>query len=406
LGNTMSANRRRGAAIGLTAAFLVSINTFSIQFAQEFRSYSLLFLLASLSTFFLIKAIESNESKNYWLTGYVLVTVASVYSHFHTAFLVLAQLVTLPVLILDKKRRYFTLKQFLYCGIGIACLVLPALIVSYIHGSRGITWITEPTLSTVKWFIICITGGWGKRLALLYLFFGIIGFLFGEGFLYRQDTITRWKFSLMASCLLTPVITVLIISKSIIPVFVDRYFIFVISYLAVLTAAGFVAFSSFIYKSGKYRLIFILAGIFIFALFTLFSAKGIQNYYNYFVKEDWRSTTVFLETKCSGSLRLYYPYILEKCVLYYNPGLDSQTSLSLKNLLKTNFDSKEFAPLLPNEYDQVCLVLNSLSDRHAKQTNIIRDVVQKQYPDKSTVIFEGTQIEIYKRSKSPDERAR
>lgn len=61
---------------GIVAALLVTLNPFHIYFAQQLRSYSLLFLLSTLSTVLFIKAIKSKTSINSWLI-YSLVSAAA-----------------------------------------------------------------------------------------------------------------------------------------------------------------------------------------------------------------------------------------------------------------------------------------------------------------------------------------
>ena len=393
LGRTMTTNRKMATTIGLIAAFLISVNAFNIQYAQEFRSYSLTFLLTTLSSFLLINAVEDIESTHHWLIWYTIVTAASVYSHFYAVFIIAAQAVTLPILLLDKNKHFLKFKQILYCCFGMTSLILPIAIVAYIKGPGQISWIPEPTLGTLKSFSSEITGG--KWLFVLYLLFGCIGLLFGEGVGFQNDLITKWKFTLMASCLFLPVIMALVISKIMIPIFLDKYLLYVMPYLAVLVATGIVALVSYGWKRKKFKFLFVSIGIIVLVLFALLSTASIQSYYNNYQKEDWRKATQFLTLRCSESLRLYYAPFVDIDVLYYNPALYSQEAEWWKNILSKNPDSNELTASLPNGYSQVCLVLSHVGNQ--QQEKIIQAAIQKKFPIVSTFMFYGLEIEIDER---------
>jgi uncharacterized membrane protein len=395
LGRTMTTDRKKAAAIGLIAAFLITVNATNLPFAQEFRSYSLTFLLTTLSTFFLIKAIEDTESKHHWLIWYTIVTAAAVYSHFYAVFLIAAQAVTLPILLFDKNKRYIKIKRILYCGIGMACLILPIVMLAYLEGYETLSWLSKPTLGSLKSFVIAITGSQGEGLFAFYLLFGCIGFFFRERFGFQQDLITRWKLILMASCLFLPVITALAISLFITPIFTPKYLLYVMPYLTVLAATGIVAVASFGWKSKKHGAFFAPMGIGLLVLFALLSTKGIQSYYDNYQKTDWRKATQFLTARCSESLRLYYAPYIDISVLYYNPALNSQVAEWWINILKNNPDSGELADSLPDNYNQVCLVLAHAENQN--QQKPIQAAIQKKFPNVYTVTYYQMEIDIYNR---------
>jgi uncharacterized membrane protein len=396
LGKTMVADQKKAAVIGLIAAFLITINAYHIEYAQEFRSYSLTFLLTTLSTFLLIKTIEDPGQKYLWPIGYTLVTAAAVYSHLFALILVAAQAVSLPILFLDKKKRSFTLKRILFCEVGIAGLILPVAYAAYRQGSGQISWIPEPSVKIVKQFLQNMSGyAGGMSLIYLYLAFVCIGILAGLGVGSRQDLLTRWKFTLLAGSLFLPVVAALVVSKILLPVFISRYLLYVMTYMVVLAAFGIVTIGSFGKKSKVLRSIFTTAEIAGLVLCVHFSTMGIQSYYENAKKEDWRAATQFLATKCFDSLRLYYAPYMEVPAIYYNPSLISQLSPKWYQL-SNNPNSNEIADKFPGEYDQVCLILSHDSDK--KQEQIILDSILKKYPNVSTTFkFYGGEIEIFSR---------
>lgn len=67
LGKELARNANEGLAIGLITALLIGINSFHIEYAQEFRTYSLTFFLTSLSTLSLMKVIKTEGRNIYGL---------------------------------------------------------------------------------------------------------------------------------------------------------------------------------------------------------------------------------------------------------------------------------------------------------------------------------------------------
>jgi mannosyltransferase len=393
LGRTINSDQKKGVAIGLIAAFLVAVNAYQIQYAQEFRSYSLTILLTLLSTYFFIKTIENPGAKFRWSIPYTLVTAASVYCHLFAAIIIAAQAVTLPILFFPKKRQILSGRKLLFCGIGIAYLLLPVLTIAYIKGSHQIGWITQPTFETVKEFFIEVTGNQGESLAIVYLLLGVIGFVFGVKFENQKNFFTRWKFWLMASCFIFPIFSALIISKVIVPIFVKRYLIYILPYLAILAAAGIM---SIVFLGKKARYLSASVGIIVLILFTFLSSKGVQNYYNNFQKEDWRGEAQILASKCSDSLRLYYVTSTDVNFLYYQPSLYSQDAKQWNNILKNNLDINDYASGLSKRYEQVCLVLSQPSKRDKIKLQILQTALLKEFPKDDLIKFTpGMRVEIY-----------
>jgi uncharacterized membrane protein len=397
LGKAITTDRKKGTAIGLIAAFLIAVNAFHIQYAQEFRSYSLTFLLTALSTLFLIKTVEEPESKILWPAMYTIVTAAAFYSHFFAAFLIAAQAATLPLLLINKNESKINFKRILWCGLGIIILILPISVVAYRAGTSGVAWVPSPTFETLMNFFIEISGNFGMPLLVLTLLFACVGLISGLGAGSQQDLITRWKVTLMAGCLLLPVFAAFVISKIMTPIFMDRYLFYVMPYLAILTAAGIVAFADFRSKSKKFGGIFIPISVGALVLVTWLSAQGIQSYDADYQKQDWKGASEMFTTRCSDSLRLYYSSSINPA-LYYNPALESQEEEWWETALAKNPGVDELAASLPKGYRKVCLVLSMIdSDQKIEQQKIIRAALQKEFPEKSDFNFYGIEIEIYKR---------
>lgn len=396
LGKELARNANEGLAIGLITALLVGINSFHIEYAQEFRTYSLTFFLTSLSTLSLMKVIKTEGRKHLWAVIYVLVTAASVYAHLLSLFLIAAQVITLPIVLLDKNTAKQKLKLLLSCGIAIGLLIMPCLILAYYSGSGLIDWIARTTPKAVSDYLNKLSGFKGKTAPYFYYFMSLLGFLLGMGIINKKtERIQQWKTMLMISCLAMPIVATLLVSEFVTPLFIDRYLLFVLPYLAVFAAVGIVYLVSTIQLSKQFRSLAIPIGIILLLLFVKFSVKDIQDVYKN-KKEDWRGASQMLTDECSGSLRLYYPPFISTSATRYNPDLSSQEAAVLNPLFYNSDDMLELSAALPEQYDQVCLVTSHVFGERVEQAKLIKSAIQSKYPEVTEMKFYGVDIEIFR----------
>jgi mannosyltransferase len=78
-----------GAGTGLIAAALLALSPFALYYSQEARPYALLTALSLASCYLLLLALE-RPGKSRW-ARYALVSLAALYTHYFTVFLLLAQ---------------------------------------------------------------------------------------------------------------------------------------------------------------------------------------------------------------------------------------------------------------------------------------------------------------------------
>ena len=169
---------------------------------------------------------------------------------------------------------------------------------------------------------------------------------------------TKWNFSLISSCLFLPVILAFVISKIMVPIFIDRYLLYVMTYLVLLAASGIVALANLVSKGELHRFLFIPIIMITVAIFSAFSSRGVQYYYENHKKEDWRNATELLSTKCPESLRIYYPDFIKKSILYYNPSLIPVENEKITNFLQHKSEPGKSNLPFSKGYNQVCLVLS------------------------------------------------
>ena len=82
--------------VGLTAAALLAVNAYHVQFSQDARSYSLMVLLCLFSSWYFLKCLTEPSRRN--RAAYILSSALAVYAQFFSLLLVLAQGLSLKFL--------------------------------------------------------------------------------------------------------------------------------------------------------------------------------------------------------------------------------------------------------------------------------------------------------------------
>jgi len=223
---------RRVALIGVA---LLSFNAYDIRYAQEARSYSLLVLLAILSSGLFVAMLQNPSRRNRW--GYVLASVLAVYAHLYALLLVAAHWVFVRGWQgKDPPSRIWFRKAWGWIGIA----VLPLLVFAAKTGAGPIRWITRPGLRDVLEFAEHLAGNAGLPLLLLYVAACIAAIVPQEkmAWLFRSGIASDlWAREFLLIWLLFPVGFTLLLSFAR-PVFLGRYFIFCLPPLIILAAAG------------------------------------------------------------------------------------------------------------------------------------------------------------------------
>ncbi len=81
--------RIAGPTVGLTAAFLVTISRFHVQWSQEIKMYTLATLLTLASLYCLIRVLDAQHPR--WWIGYILTTALAIYSHYLSLTIIAGQ---------------------------------------------------------------------------------------------------------------------------------------------------------------------------------------------------------------------------------------------------------------------------------------------------------------------------
>jgi mannosyltransferase len=258
--------------VALLAVALMTFNAYHIRYAQEARSYSLLVLLATLSSGSFVATLrEPTRGRDRW--EYILASVLAVYAHLYALLLLVAQW-----LAARKRGSPQPLRRAWTC-IGVASL--PLVIFAAKTGAGPIRWIRRPGLRDLAEFAEHFTGNGGVALLLLYaaaccaaiMPMGMVRRLFrmksdGTEANWTEDNWDVWRLRFLLLWLAFPAALTLLLSLAR-PLFLGRYFIFCLPALVILAAAGL----------AKLRPAWLSAVA--LAAMLLLSLQGIFSYYDH-----------------------------------------------------------------------------------------------------------------------------
>jgi 4-amino-4-deoxy-L-arabinose transferase-like glycosyltransferase len=160
-----------GRKTGFICALLCSINIFHIYYSQEVRSYSLLFLLGTLSLLSFIRLIKNPEIKNWGM--YLSATAAMVYTHYFGLLALLAEVVAFLAI---RQTASKELKKIMIRScIVLAVMIAPLLPFIIRNAEIPAFWIEHPSPDfLIKYFKEYFGSPLTSIAAALFFLYGII----------------------------------------------------------------------------------------------------------------------------------------------------------------------------------------------------------------------------------------
>lgn len=119
--------------VGLFAAAILAFSQFHLRYAQTIRSYTLSAFLVLVSTYYLVSYLQDNRRRN--LICYVVSSALCLYTHYYTAFILIAQ--NLFFFIKWKDHRAL-IKNWIIAQFGILLLFLPWLPVLFVQFTQPV----------------------------------------------------------------------------------------------------------------------------------------------------------------------------------------------------------------------------------------------------------------------------
>jgi len=280
-----------GAKTGIVSALLLALNPCAIGASQEARAYSFLVLAVLLSTYLFVLLIERPSYKLTW--GYAIVAGMTCYFHYFGVLVPVAQAVSL-VAVPENRRPW---KPLLLAAAIIAVTASP--IVWQIHAQDigHISWVLPPSLLELYHLgvFLAASGGKAAGAALLALYLVMLGFFVAKFVaLGREpkDELRRWRYTLVASALVSPVVITLLISI-VRPVFYHRFLIICLPAWVLMAAVGITHIRSRAWRRSTGAAIFALSLVCTIILYR-------------HVTEDWRGAVSYLIANASPDDRVLY----------------------------------------------------------------------------------------------------
>jgi len=358
--------------VGLIAGLLLAVNPFLIQYGQEARAYSLLALLAMLSTYFF--AVGMGRPCLTYSLGHILFSVLSIWTHYFGLLVLVAQAISLIL----RWKQETPWKRLMVHGAAI-CLLLGLSMLPFLETFSGrLTWIPRPDLGDLSRLFL-IFSGWQRPL--LWLYFGscVAALGFAAIQLRRSQWFTdeTWPYAFLAIGILAPVAITYTYSILIKPVFWDRYLIICVPPLVVLVASGVAMIRS------RWLLVLILAA------FLLFSKRGVWSWYDY-QKPNWREivNSVVANVKPGDALMFHvghselpFNYYLE--TFTDRKYLLHQIDMELKHNGQLPQTIGELIEQLPNQYPRIWVILKhpyiNSHDNDVRQWHLIDNAIRRNY---------------------------
>lgn len=213
-------------ATGIAAGLLAFFSPFLFPFAFEWRMYALFAFTVMGSIYFFI----NREWK-----GYVLFTVAALYTHHYALFTVLGQALLYLVEVFERRNLIKTLKNFTPFFL-VGALYLPWLYPFYLQLTRvkgAGFWLSAPSFEELaKFFYRFATGGVKESLR-VWAALLVLVMLAGKEW---KKAGRKWVELLIV--FMAPVAIAFVVSHLFTPIFFDRYLFSVIIGMAVLFVIG------------------------------------------------------------------------------------------------------------------------------------------------------------------------
>ncbi|QHT68847.1 hypothetical protein GXP67_20440 [Rhodocytophaga rosea] len=135
----------KNSTVGIAASAITTFNWFHINYSQELRFYTLLFLLTVLSFWFFIRAYKQSTFLHFFL--YSVCSVALIYTHYYAMVVLASQLIIfIGLLIFFDKRGIKMIVLAILSGILICVAFIPWMPTVLADNNYSSFWIAMPKL--------------------------------------------------------------------------------------------------------------------------------------------------------------------------------------------------------------------------------------------------------------------
>lgn len=290
------ASRLFGHRTAVAAGLLLAVNAFFIEYAQEARSYVLLMLLVTASTY-LFTCLAETPADRRLAAAYVVVSVIAAGAHVFAVFVLAAH--GLTAVVTGRHGRAVSWPDSLrrstvVCPVAALALATPLLLMILLQDQGQVAWVAKPSVLDVAYAVRDLSGG-NKFLLLGYLSLGAAAVVpAARARRAGRPYPDRWALALVLTWLAVPVLGSVALSYLVKPLFVPRYLIVALPPLVLLAARGLAALP----RPG---------GAVALALVMVLAAGALPYNRDDYEEVDFRAaTTYLLERARPGDGALFY----------------------------------------------------------------------------------------------------
>lgn len=275
--------------VGLYAAIIASMNEFLIFYSQEVRSYSLLFLLSTVSYIYLFRVLNDYNKKNFIL--YLFFSVTLMYIHYFGLFLLATQVfVFIYYFVKDKENRKLLAILAIITSVVLIVSLLPLMEYILSHEGKKAFWIKSPT----EWFALDYIKSYVKSQYLEGVFLLMI--TFSLIYLFRKIEHKTYKTAIIVLLIWIVIGYALPYIRSVtaIPLLTQRNTIMLIPALILLVSYGIYLMRDIVLK---------IASVGIIIFFSIYQLN-YSNYYGKVTKQQWREVLQTIK-QTNGDMPIY-----------------------------------------------------------------------------------------------------
>jgi 4-amino-4-deoxy-L-arabinose transferase-like glycosyltransferase len=353
---------------GIISSFLLTISAFHIEHSSEARGYSGLALFSILSSYYFLKGLKTNETRNWIL--YIIFTVLGFYSHVFMIAVTISQCCCAVLFMVGEKWNVGgtgislkTLRNFflsLFAAAIVSLVLYAPVLLTFLKNIGKVRVVTVNRipfiLSLLNSFFPAIQRGSGMIVYSILLLSGIYG-------IFRKDRVLFFYLFVLS---LLPVSLYLLIN----PMFVfERYFIFTLPFVLLIVSEGIVGLAENfkgVYRGGVVVL-FLL--ILTYLQYPAISKTLHQDHQNY------REAVRYVESETEGRK--------EDIVFSIGYAGEHFRYYSKVNLIQTPETFDEFSKIIEGKKRIWCLITAWLPD------------IRPPHEDKTLYSERAGQVEIY-----------
>ena len=217
---------------GIFALLLMAMSPFQVWYAQEMRAYAISGFFALLATLFLVKILVK-EKKSYWVYFFISEIFALLTNYYSVLLLIIAL-----SFLLFKRNFQYTRKACLSIGILLVFFVsFLGAILHRLYMLKNFSWLLPPVFRNLFLSFAVFGLGYSANYSQLRIGLDILAVLFIYGIYRSFKDKNKYTVFLLSSFLL-PIIIIFIISKRIVPLYLDRQFIVITPFYYLLIGKG------------------------------------------------------------------------------------------------------------------------------------------------------------------------